>query len=102
MPHCQTCRAPVRFAENAKTGKKLILDAVPDVERGNTSIQEDGRACVHGRDEAQRRRDRGDRLYVSHWATCPDRQGWREKRKTPAKPVDTGPPRRVATERYDI
>lgn len=87
--HCRSCGAPVIWRITPK-GKRTPLDPDPR-DDGNIVIADThelaaalgtvyGRAVTLGGDRLQRARAAPGRdLYVSHWATCPDRQQWRER-----------------------
>ena len=63
------------------TGRPNPLDPEPIVQ-GNVQIAEDGRGVPLSKSDAAAARARGDTLYLSHFATCPDRQQWRDRQLT--------------------
>lgn len=74
---CRSCGALVLWVEMVPTGKKKPLDAVPTEQgtierrRGKVSSKWFGRVVPSSE------RVPGSRLYVSHFATCPDAEHWR-------------------------
>lgn len=79
---CRSCDAPVMFAVNIDTGKRMILNAAIDQDRGNVLVDPRGatvRCRIVDRAEAARQRDAGAALYLSHHATCPDAATWRSR-----------------------
>lgn len=60
-------------------GKRCPLDPEPVV-GGNVEIGDDGIARAIGKSEAAVRASNGDKLYKSHFATCPN-AGQHRKRK---------------------
>lgn len=89
---CRSCRAQVRWAKSASTGKPMPLDRSPD--RGNVLIDANGRAHVfkdHGAAVAAvMESDRyGTETFMSHHATCPEGPAWKgKKRKDPDAPSE--------------
>lgn len=73
---CASCRAPVIWAESAKTGRNMILDAVP-VPDGNTVIMDGKAHVITGElfEEVPADMPR----YRTHWATCPQAKEWRTR-----------------------
>lgn len=73
---CRSCGAAVQWLNNERTGKLMIVDAMPSVD-GNIEIV-NGQARVHG-DTFQRLllQEAGEPLYADHHATCPDQAKWR-------------------------
>lgn len=67
---CRSCRRTVRWVETAATGKKMPLNPLPDLSRGNVRMRPDGKAEVLNNDAAAVARSFGDDLYLSHFATC--------------------------------
>lgn len=72
---CRSCGAPVYFLPYAVSGKLAILDVKPDVPKANLAII-DEKVYVDTQDLFEPLPP-GPR-YLSHWATCPDRQKWRK------------------------
>lgn len=82
MTVCKTCKAPVLWARNIVTGKMQILDATPDQAKGNIIVDPRGhepRCQILDRDATAAARGRGDALYLSHFATCPDAATYRRR-----------------------
>lgn len=82
MDACKTCKAPVIWALSP-AGKASPIDRDPDSEKGNVLILSPsgfGLLAVTLSDKAL---DQARRAHVplrlSHWATCADRQEWRER-----------------------
>jgi hypothetical protein len=87
---CRACPAPVKWVIMA-SGKRNPLDREPDPERGNVIIVDSdelaaaldvplGRAVALGGARLKRARETPGRdLYISHFATCPARQQFRQR-----------------------
>lgn len=74
---CRGCKAHVRWVVMAKTGKKNPLDPEPSDE-GNVIVDLDtGQAETQTHEQAQLLREAGAALYISHFATCPERNRFR-------------------------
>jgi hypothetical protein len=78
---CRSCKAPIRWARMIGSGKPNPLDVDPS-DQGNVVIHEDGRAEALNREQVAEARAAGATLYLSHFATCPDRQTWRDRQLT--------------------
>lgn len=78
MNRCRSCNAPIRW-ERTEQGKSIPLDVEPR-DDGNVHIYDRVAYVldVHGAAIAEHRAN-GDRLYVSHFATCPDAAEHRTK-----------------------
>jgi hypothetical protein len=77
MPdRCRTCKAEVRWARLARSGRPHPLDAVPS-KRGNLRLLDDGRAELLAGPELVAVRTAGAELFVSHFTSCPDCAEWR-------------------------
>jgi hypothetical protein len=78
---CRTCKTPVLWTITP-TGAKAPIDGAVD-ETGNVLVLTPtgiGLLSVVLSGEAlELARRNGVRLRLSHWASCPDRQEWREK-----------------------
>lgn len=79
---CRSCHAAITWTTNTKSGKRMPIDPVP-VANGNivlTTGNDGPRATVLTKAELEKRHQLpggpGD-LYVSHHATCPQRDTWR-------------------------
>ena len=83
---CRACRAPVRWAISAKSGKPMPLEPAP--ETGNVVVDGDGLARVFG-DHAKAEAAIGTGsfplgvTYISHHATCPEAERFRSQRRPP-------------------
>lgn len=73
---CRSCGAPVRWAVNEKTGKKMALDPAPVMREGTRftmsgrNDEETGSPVVHSV------KGIGTGLRA-HFSSCPDRDKWR-------------------------
>lgn len=74
---CRSCGASIIWAKGA-TGKLNPLDAEPSA-RGNIRLTDDRRAIYLPTDHAARARDEGEKLHLSHFATCPSAATHRKK-----------------------
>lgn len=79
---CRSCQADVVFVPSAKSGKQMILDAVPAngvvlVDTGHAmdaaSVMVFGNVELGGLTTAAR----VVKVYTDHHATCPDAESWR-------------------------
>lgn len=75
---CRSCRAPIRFVPH-ELGKTMCLNAEPDQVRGNISINNKGVARTLTGRFLDAARAVGTPLYLSHHATCPQREQWSRK-----------------------
>lgn len=77
---CASCGAPVVWTIT-KAGKRMPVDA-ERVPNGNILLYEVG-AEIHCQVGLQVQTDRAYRLgrFVSHYATCPQADSWRGKRR---------------------
>ncbi|AUX81886.1 hypothetical protein SEA_BOBBOB_45 [Gordonia phage BobBob] len=74
MSACSSCGETIIFAKTAK-GKSMPLDPEPNATRGNVYVTGQGRdmtATTLTDALAQRFREDGKLLYLSHFATCPN------------------------------
>lgn len=76
MAECRSCGASIRWVETLK-GKRIPINREPDRVRGNLrKVQPDetlpARAQVLPEAEAAEARDRGEDLWLAHFATCPN------------------------------
>jgi hypothetical protein len=83
---CNSCGAAIRWVRvtSKRTGKTsaMPVNAEPDPARGSISIDSAGEATVLTRTEAalfQARPDVSPKLYLSHFATCPNSARHRTK-----------------------
>lgn len=78
-----SCRAPLMWVRT-QAGKPLPLDPDPDPKAGTVVLSDDltGQtfAEVLGPDAAAAASVRGERLYVPHFATCPEADTFRRPR----------------------
>lgn len=73
MNRCRYCNQRIAWTV-MESGAKNPLNPEPDDERGNIAVDADtGKGIQLGRDQADSMRDTGAALYLSHWATCPER-----------------------------
>ena len=89
---CRSCSAPLRWGKTP-SGKRMPLNAEPDLERGNVRLTldryfPDGSqpAIIYGAEAARHVREAGDLLYLPHHATCPDADRWNAKKNPPKTP----------------
>jgi hypothetical protein len=75
MPLCRRCPAPIVFAKQNATARNPYpannpLNALPD-ERGNLRLNRETMTYdVLTGDELRAARSSGEKLYLSHFATC--------------------------------
>ncbi len=84
MRVCQRCPALILDAESYSTGRMMPVDAEPS-ERGNIRLERVGNklmAQVCGKHNLHFYRTRGEKLYLSHFASCPEAQSFRKKAAT--------------------
>lgn len=83
MSECRSCGAPVRWAITP-TGAKAPIDFATDSEKGNVLLLQPEAfggelfAVTLSKDALALARQHGE-LRTNHYATCPDRQQWRER-----------------------
>ena len=81
MSACRSCGERIIFAKT-KRNKTIPLDAEPNVTRGNVYVTGEGatlQATVLDNALAQRFREDGKLLYLSHFASCPNAQAHRRR-----------------------
>ena len=73
---CRSCQASVVFANHIATGRRMIFDEKPSSSfvDGSFLIDSDAKAVQ------ATPMDRGP-FYVSHFASCPDAEKWRNRRR---------------------
>jgi hypothetical protein len=71
---CNYCRAEILWLTTTN-GKRMPVDARPDLERGNVLRQGD-RAGVLGKSQAAAARAQGTPLRTHHALTCPYASAW--------------------------
>lgn len=78
---CRSCGAPIMWAIT-EAGSPIPLDAIPDPQRGNIEVHEDGSCRVLGDLErlliVEVDGDAAE-LYLSHFASCPHAGEWRSR-----------------------
>ena len=77
---CSACHAPIRWAKSAVSGKPAPFDATPSPVAGNARILDNGTVEVLGGFSLEEARRYKERLYVSHFATCPDAAKFRARK----------------------
>lgn len=81
MSTCRTCGKPIKWIE-LKSGKKMPVD--PDSfelwesEKGDTVVTSMGEVISF---DAVKHAGDAREVYVSHFATCPQADNWRNKKK---------------------
>ncbi|QPO17041.1 hypothetical protein SEA_DEXDERT_44 [Gordonia phage Dexdert] len=73
MGSCKSCGEHILFAKTSN-GKSIPLDDQPNLTKGNVHIVQDGPkilATVLGAADAAAAREKGEQLYLPHFATCP-------------------------------
>lgn len=83
---CDSCAAEIFWAINATTGRRMPIDAYPNPD-GNVTVDADPRSLgdrlqltaqvLTGFDLELARTDGTTVLYMPHFATCPDADGWK-------------------------
>lgn len=77
---CKSCYAAILWVEMAASGKKNPLDAKPDALHGNITVTENGKGIVLKGEALEAARRDGMDLYISHFASCPNRLQHRKPR----------------------
>ena len=77
VAHCRSCNARIIWTKGS-TGRANPVDAEPS-EKGNIQILAEGTAVYLKADEAEAARQRGEKLHLSHFATCPNAAKHRKK-----------------------
>lgn len=83
MSACRSCDAPILWATNVVTGRRLPLDPAPDLERGNVIVDprtDPARCKVLDQEASAQARREGAATYRSHFATCPNAAAHRSTR----------------------
>jgi hypothetical protein len=74
MNTCRACPAPVIWAHHKVTNKPNLLDSQP-ADDGNLLFDEHTRLYeVLTSDDLKQAKEQGIKLYISHFATCVERQ----------------------------
>lgn len=68
LGHCGSCAAPIIWTRTER-GKNMPVDADPVIATRGFRLEEEG-AVVLAKFTA--RPELHEKLYVAHWATCPD------------------------------
>ena len=76
---CSACGAVIYWLRNARTGKRAPFDDEPS-KNGNTRVLSDGSVEVLAGYTLAEARSYEERLYVSHFATCPDAAKFRARK----------------------
>jgi hypothetical protein len=79
---CRSCAAPVYWGVTSSTGKRMPVDAQPR-DNGNIVLDFDADPILItyvGKPTAQLSLEETQDRYVSHFATCPDRIAWRDRK----------------------
>ena len=76
---CRSCQTPVVFKKNRKSGKTMILDAVPDQARGNCYIVGVS-VVVWPVETVEPQRAAGIPFHLDHHVTCPHADLWRKQK----------------------
>jgi len=76
---CRSCGAAIKWVTMAVSGKKNPIDAEPSP-KGNIDVTAAGYATVLSEEYAEKARDAGIDLYVSHFATCPNSKQHRKEK----------------------
>lgn len=80
MSTCSSCRARITWAKSSVTGKKMPIDAEPDVAGNIVLLQPTtpGAAVVAmALTKAQLAEPASEPRYKSHFVTCPQASSWR-------------------------
>ena len=79
---CQACQVRIVFAVT-RSDKRIPMDVYPS-SVGNVAVRHEGGhlvAHVFGKVDAFEAREAGAKLYLSHFATCPDSKRFRKGAK---------------------
>ena len=77
---CSSCGAWIYWLKNVRTGKLGPVNASPDAQIGNCSIDvHKGDYGAFGPREAAEKRAAGEQLHTSHFVTCPQRASWKKR-----------------------
>lgn len=78
---CRSCKADILFAQTA-AGRSIPMDPEPHVD-GNTRLEASDHpvlATVLTAGELMKARTAGEKLYRSHFVTCPQGRQWQKRR----------------------
>jgi hypothetical protein len=82
---CRSCRAPVMWLDNAKTGKRAPIDRDP-VPTGNIVVLGGGQYQTLGTAERVEAAAEGVALHLNHFITCPQSAAWKARAARAARP----------------
>lgn len=74
---CRSCGKPIVWAQVKVTGSRIPLDPEP-VKGGNIRLLDRPWVEVLSGKNLDRATD--ERMFVTHYATCPDAESWRKNR----------------------
>ena len=81
---CRSCKAPVHWAFTPN-GTRAPIDYEPDGEKGNVLLLKPNvlrgelLAVTLSGELLERARQQSRHLFLNHWATCPDKEEWRQR-----------------------
>lgn len=76
---CRDCGAEMLWAKWKDSGKGIPLDAEPTA-KGDLVLHDDGTVEKLKGLELDAARERGDELFLTHFATCPNADSFRKGR----------------------
>lgn len=74
MTRCKSCDAPIRWIKMAGSGKAMPLDDAPSPQ-GTVAVEQGVGHVLTGLAIVEY----AGPLFLSHFATCPDRTKWRKE-----------------------
>jgi hypothetical protein len=77
---CGSCGAFIVWARSVKSGVSMPIDADPVLTGGNIELDESGSRVQFRVVTEEEKTDGRFDLHVSHFATCPDGETWRNRR----------------------
>jgi hypothetical protein len=75
--NCRSCNAAIVWLNNVSNGKANPVDVEPS-DKGNIRIVNGKKAEYLSNEDAEAARGRGEKLHLSHFATCPDAKSHRK------------------------
>jgi hypothetical protein len=75
---CRSCRAPVMWLDNVKTGKRAPIDAEP-VPHGNIVVLDGGQYNTLATSERLEAAAEGVPLHLNHFVTCEQAPAWKAR-----------------------
>lgn len=78
ITHCRDCGSPIVWAVTTANQRRMPVDITPIV-GGNIVITSGPEARVLTKQETADRQARGDKLFVSHFTTCPNAEARRKR-----------------------